>query len=203
MKVSRRRIFWLIIALAVVLVYFPINRFMSGGWTLDLPIDKHIPLWAPALIPYLAGSILFLAFPVWAALYAEKGKFEAYLVSLIFATIVSYIFYLALPTTVTRPEVNGNDFLSRAVALLYRHDYPQNNAPSGHTFYTLISFLYFRLWQPKYWGIALIIAVLIIASTLLTKQHYVLDVVSGLALGFIAYWLGLYTQKRWRLEFAS
>ncbi|MFA5308441.1 MAG: phosphatase PAP2 family protein [Dehalococcoidales bacterium] len=203
MQISSRRIFWLVIILALLAVYFVINRFVSGGRALALPVDKHIPLFPPAIIPYLAGSVLFVAFPVWASLYAPRGRYEAYLISFLTATIVSYIIYLALPTYVIRPEVESGDFLSRAVALLYRHDFPQNAAPSGHTFYTTISFFYFRLWQPRYWGIALIIAIMIIASTLLTKQHYVLDVIAGLALGIISYGLGRYAQKRWSLEFAS
>jgi membrane-associated phospholipid phosphatase len=203
MKVSRRRIVWLAIMLALLLIYIPINRLVKGGWALSLPVDEHIPLWAPALIPYLLGSILFVAFPVWAALYAKKYEFEAYVISLLAATIISYIIYLALPTFVIRPEVNSRDFFSRAVAFLYQNDYPHNAAPSGHTFYTVISFLYLRLWQPKVWAISLIIALLIIAATLLTKQHYVLDVVSGLVLGFFAYRIGRDAQKKWRLNFAS
>ena len=86
--------------------------------------------------------------------------------------------------------------------LLYQNDYPYNAAPSGHTFYTVISFLYIRRWHPKAQGIALIIALLIIASTLFTKQHYVLDVISGLILGIIVYYTGR-SQNKWNLKFAS
>jgi len=203
MKASGHRIFWLAIILTLLLVYIPINRLVNGGWALSLPVDKYIPLWAPALIPYLLGSFLFIAFPVWASLYSEKYEFEAYIISFLAATIISYVIYLALPTFVIRPEVHSQDFFSRAVALLYRNDYPHNAAPSGHTFYTVISFLYLRLWKPKVQGISLAIALLIIVSTLLTRQHYVIDVISGLILGFIAYWIGRYLQKRWHLKFAS
>ena len=189
--------------LALLLVYFPINRLVNGGWALALAVDRYIPLWPLALIPYLLGSFLFVAFPVWASLYSEKYKFEAYVISFLAATIISYIIYLVLPTFVIRPEVSSQDFFSRAVILLYENDYPHNAAPSGHTFYTVISFLYLRLWKPKVRGIALTLALLIIASTLLTKQHYVLDVVSGLILGITAYWIGRHTQKKWHPKFAS
>lgn len=203
MKVSKRRIFWLVITLISLVIYFPINRLVSGGWALSLPIDKNIPLYPPALIPYLLGSLLFVAFPIWASLYSEKYKFEAYVISFLTATTISYIIYLTLPTFVIRPEVHSQDHFSRAIVLLYQNDYPHNAAPSGHTFYTLISFLYIKFWNPKVQVISLTIALLIIASTLLTKQHYVLDVISGLILGFIAYWTGQYTQKKWNLKFAS
>jgi len=136
-------------------------------------------------------------------MYSEKYEFEAYIISFLTATIISYIIYLTLPTFVIRPEVHSQDNFSKAIVLLYQNDYPHNAAPSGHTFYTLISFLYIKLWNPKVQGISLAIALLIIASTLLTKQHYVLDVISGLILGLIAYWTGHYVQKKWNLEFAS
>ena len=203
MEVTKRRIFWLAIILALLVIYIPINRFATGGWALSLPIDKHIPLYPLAVIPYIIGSILFVTFPVWASLYAKKHEFEAYTISFLTATIISYIIYLTLPTFVIRPEIHSQDIFSKVIVLLYQNDYPYNATPSGHTFYTLISFLYIRRWHPKAQGIALILALLIIASTLLTKQHYVLDVISGLILGFIAYYTGRYTQKKWSLEFTS
>jgi membrane-associated phospholipid phosphatase len=203
MNVSKRRLFWLVVILTLLVVYLPINRLVTGGWALSLPIDKYIPLYPPALIPYFIGSLPFVAFPIWTSLYSKKYEFEAYIISFLTATIISYIIYLTLPTFVIRPEVHSHDYFSKAIVLLYQNDYPHNAAPSGHAFYTLISFLYIKLWNPKVQGISLTIALLIIASSLLTKQHYVLDVISGLMLGFIAYWTGQYTQKKWNLKFAS
>jgi membrane-associated phospholipid phosphatase len=203
MKLTRRRLLWLVIMLALLLAYVPINRFISGGWALSLPVDKHIPLFPPAIIPYLFGTLLFVAFPVWAALYIEKGEFEAYAISLMTAAVISSIIYLALPTFIVRPEIQSHDIFSRLIVVLYHNDFPYCAAPSGHTFYTTISLLYFWHWQPRARVIALIIAVLIIASTLFTRQHYVLDLVAGLALAFISFRISRRAQKKCRLEFAS
>jgi membrane-associated phospholipid phosphatase len=203
MKVSKRRLFWLVIILTLLMIYLPINRLVTGGWALSLLIDKYIPLYPPALIPYLIGSFLFVAFPIWTSLYSEKYEFEAYIISFLTATIISYIIYLTLPTFVIRPEVHSQDYFSKAIVLLYQNDYPHNAAPSGHTFYTLISFLYINRWMPRLKIISLIIAILIIASTLLTKQHNVLDVIAGFLLGLLAYWVGRNIQSKWNLMFAS
>jgi len=203
MKLSKRRVVWLIILLAFLTIYFPINRFATGGWELSLPIDKSIPLYPPALVPYLLGSLLFVGFPVWAAFYSIKGEFEAYAISFFIVTLVSYVVYLALPTYVIRPGITSQDYFSRAITLLYQSDYPYNAAPSGHTFYTLISFLYINRWMPRLKIFSLIIAILIIASTLLTKQHNVLDVIAGFLLGLLAYWVGRNIQRKWNLMFAS
>ena len=203
MKISKRRFVWLIILLAFLMLYFPINRLVIGGWALSLPIDKYIPLYPPALVPYLLGSLLFIGFPIWAALYSEKGEFEAYIISFFTATLVSYIVYIALPTYVIRPDVISQDYFSKAIVLLYQNDFPHNAAPSGHTFYTLISLLYIKRWRPRLLTMSLTIAVLIIASTMLTKQHYVVDVLSGLVLGFTAYWAGRFIQNKGNLTFAT
>jgi membrane-associated phospholipid phosphatase len=199
MKSSKRRLFWLVIILVSLVIYFPINHLVTGGWALSLPIDKFIPLYPPALIPYLLGTLLFVAFPIWASFYSKKDEFGAYTISFLTATIISYIIYLTLPTFVIRPEVHPQDYFSKAIVLLYQNDDPYNAAPSGHTFYTLIYFLYIKAWVPKAQVISLIIALLIITSALLTKQHYVLDVIFGLILGIIAYLTGRYVQKKWKM----
>jgi membrane-associated phospholipid phosphatase len=203
MKLSKRRVVCLIILLVFLAIYFPINRFASGGWALSLPIDNSIPLYPPALIPYLFGSLLFVGFPIWASLYSKKGEYEAYVISFLTISLISYVLYLVLPTYVIRPEITSQDCFSRAIIILYQNDYPYNAAPSGHAFYTLISFLYLRRWKPKLQLVSLIVAILIIASTLLTKQHYILDIISGLILGFITYWAGRYIQRKWDLIFAN
>jgi membrane-associated phospholipid phosphatase len=87
--------------------------------------------------------------------------------------------------------------------MLYQADRSYNAAPSGHTFYTLISCFYLSRWQPKYKIVWAVIAGLIILSTLFTRQHYVLDLICGLVLAILAYTAGRLTQKKWRLEFAS
>ena len=86
---------------------------------------------------------------------------------------------------------------------MYQNDYPNNAAPSGHTFYSLISFLYLRRWRPRLQPIWLIVLLLILVSTLLTRQHYVLDVITGLVLGYLAYLAGRYIQSKLNLKFAS
>ena len=185
------------------MLYFPINRFASGGWTLSLPIDSLIPLYPPALVPYLLASLLFVGFPIWAAIRSKPTEFEAYTVSILIATLISYITYLVFPTFVIRPEITSDGLFYRAIILLYQNDYPNNAAPSGHTFYTLISFLYLRQWKPKLQPVWLVVMIVILASTLLTRQHYILDVITGLILGFLAYWAGRLIQRKWDLRFAS
>jgi membrane-associated phospholipid phosphatase len=202
-NLTRRRLFWLVIILVAIVLYIPINQWQNGGVQLNLPIDNNIPLYPPAIVPYLLGTVLFIVFPILAAIYVKPKEFEAYAITILAATVISYLAYLIFPTFVIRPEVTSNDFFSRVIALLYQTDRSYNAAPSGHTFYTLISCLYISSWLPKLkwlWGI---LAALIILSTLFTRQHYVLDLVCGLVLAILAYIAGRFAQKKWNLQFAS
>jgi len=200
---ARRRLLWLVIILIVLALYFPVNRLAHSGVQLSLPIDKLIPLYPPAVVPYLLGDILFIVFPIWAALRIKPGEFEAYAVSILIATLLSYFVYLIFPTFVTRPAITSTDLFSKVLVVIYQTDRAYNAAPSGHTFYSILSFLYLSRWKPKYKLIWILATLLILASALLTKQHYVLDIVCGLALGILAFAVGRFSQTKWNLKFAS
>ena len=200
---SRRRLLWLIIILIVLALYFPVNYLAHGGVQLSLPIDKLIPLYPPSVIPYLLGDILFIGFPIWAALRVKPREFEAYAVSILFATLVSYFAYLVFPTFVIRPEIASTDVFSKVLVIIYQTDKAYNAAPSGHTFYSVLYCLYLSRWKPNYRPIWIVVTLVILASALLTKQHYVMDIVFGLALAILAYAFGRFSQAKWNLKFAS
>ena len=200
---SSRRISWLIIILIILALYFPVNRLTHGGIQTILPIDKIIPLYPPAIVPYLLGDLIIVGFPIWAAVKAKSHEFEAYTISIILVAIVSYFIYVVFPTFVTRPEVSSTDVFSKMLLFVYHSDRAYNTDPSGHTFYCILSLLYLGRWEPKYRLAVIIFVILVLASTLLTRQHYVVDLLSGTILAILAYALGRSAQKKWNLKFAS
>jgi membrane-associated phospholipid phosphatase len=198
-----RRITWLVIILASMVLYFPINRLVHGGVELSLLVDRYLPLYPPFVIPYLLGTLLFVVLPVWAAVCARSGEFEEYAITLLLATGVSYLVYLVFPTYITRPGINSQDIFSSALVLLYKTDQIYNAVPSGHAFYSTLSMLYLMRWKPGYKLLWMAGWLLILASTLLTGQHHIPDLIAGLALASVVYPIGGYIRRRWRLEFAS
>lgn len=199
----RRRIVWVAIILVSMALYFPINRFAHGGVQLSLPLDQFIPFYSPFIIPYLLGTLLFIGMPVWSAFKAQSGEFEEYAFSILLATCVSYITYLVFPTYVTRPEIVSKDLFSNAMNILYQADLIYNAAPSGHAFYSSLSFLYLLRWKPRFKSVWLAGWIIILASTLLTRQHYIPDLIAGLFLAGLAWAIGGYLRKKWDLIFAS
>jgi membrane-associated phospholipid phosphatase len=108
--------------------------------------------------------------------------------------IVAYAFFLAYPTMAPRPNdraVIGDGFALWGLRFLYEADPPFNCFPSLHVAHSFVSALTcFRLSRRL--GITTgICAALVGISTLFTKQHYVLDVLAGVALAGLSYVLFL------------
>ena len=102
---------------------------------------------------------------------------------------VSYFFYFFFQTEVIRPPLTGTDLFTRMIQNVYAGDHPFNDFPSLHTSVsTLLAIHWFR-FDRRAGIVASIWAVFVVASTVLIKQHYVADVVSGLLLAFGASWL--------------
>ena len=62
---------------------------------------------------------------------------------------------------------------------------------------TTVLALFYSLWYPRYKWIWMGILVIVCLSTLFTGQHYILDVVTGLALGIVGYYAGFWLVDKW------
>jgi membrane-associated phospholipid phosphatase len=122
-------------------------------------------------------------------LLTRTRVFQSASLALIIAWFVSYGFYFFLQSEVVRPVLTGTDVLTRMIRDVYASDNPYNDFPSLHTsLSTIIALHWFRV--DRRLGIVVAIwTALIVASTVLIKQHYLADVVSGLLLAFGAAWL--------------
>ncbi|MEK6835793.1 MAG: phosphatase PAP2 family protein, partial [Nanoarchaeota archaeon] len=71
--------------------------------------------------------------------------------------------------------------------LIYVLDKPVNLFPSLHVSMTFLAFLIISKFKKDLRIIILIAFILSALSTLFIKQHYLLDTLAGLVLGFISY----------------
>ncbi|MEI6462692.1 MAG: phosphatase PAP2 family protein [bacterium] len=177
----------ILITILSIFLYFPVNRFISGGTNLETIVDKYIPLIPVFVIPYLFGLLFWFSTIVIVNLKADKSYARKFNIVVIVASVLSVIIYLVIPTFVIRPEITGTDFFSSILNLVYSNDRVNNAAPSGHTFYTLLCSLGLYRIFPKQKYLWIIISILIISSTVFTKQHNIMDVVLGLLFGLVIY----------------
>ena len=169
------------------LIYALLNH---GPAVLNLhtALDSALPLVPVFVIPYVslqpyiyATLILFLIF--------RTKYFHSACLAILTVWFISYGFYYFLQSEVIRPVLTGTDIFSKMVMKVYAVDNPFNDFPSLHTsLSSLMAIHWIKVSKPV--GIVLSIwTMLIVASTLLIKQHYIADLVFGLALAFGTAWL--------------
>lgn len=182
--------------LAVLLLFFigypVINEYSSGkdAAVLYTPYDGIIPFVPAWIIIYISGFLtpMLLYFFITDMIFFRRAALS-YIVML----CAAYATYLIYPVTVIlRPE-KISSVLAPVFQLFYSVDPPYNAFPSLHVSQPLLAAMFAYHYDKKYWWMFLW-AALISVSTLFTKQHYILDVISGIVLAVFAYLLFVKTR---------
>lgn len=185
---------WSMVALVTLIPgYLVIADFAAGVplYNPELGLDRAIPLQPGWALVYGALYAFLIVLPVLLLRQNEhiRRTVNAYLVVWMF----SYACFLLFPTGAPRPErVEGGGFLESCLRFLYLADPPYNCFPSIHVAHSFVSALSCLRLHPVVGSFAAACAAIVGISTLLTKQHYVLDVAAGtlLAVGACAAFLG-------------
>ena len=170
------------------------SMYLTRNWhhyNIESELDKMIPF-----IPWTV-SIYFACYLFWAVNYiicARQDKAEVYRFfgADILGKLVCFVIYLAFPTTNVRPEIVGNTIWDVIMRLLYQIDMPSNLFPSIHCLVSWFCFIGLRGKSniPKWYQAAsCLMAIAVFISTLTTKQHVIIDVISGVLLAEICYWV--------------
>jgi membrane-associated phospholipid phosphatase len=152
---------------------------------LRLAVDDRIPFWP--------GWVWIYGFFYWpGVLYTswvlESSREFVYL-ALSFLGLLAMQLACFMLFPVATPEswraINrGRTLSERFLAFVQRLDDRSNSFPSMHTSVATLTALYL---QPHLGTWAFVFPVLIALSCLFTKQHYVVDLPAGAALGWLAY----------------
>lgn len=163
------------------------------AWDYRLPL---VPGWA---IIYGALYSFLILLPILAVRQADlvRRMFAAYL----FVWVVAFVSFWLYPTAAPRPaHVSHTGFAAWGLLRLYDFDPPYNCFPSLHVAHSFVSaFAVYRVRR----GVGIFsgfVACLVAISTLLTKQHYLADVIAGALLAAFAYWLFLWSHPRFSIE---
>lgn len=186
------------------LIYTGLQILMKKARHFDLTtsLDKAIPFEPMWAFVYL-GCFLF-----WAVNYimitrqGREGWFR-FATSDYLSRIICGIFFILLPTTNIRPEVTGSSFPELLIQFVYWIDAPTNLFPSIHC---LVSWLCFvgirgRSYVPKwYQAFSALFAIAVFASTLFTKQHFIVDVAAGIVIAEVCFFIGQHTEYYRKIE---
>ena len=185
---------WAVIPLFTILavnclIYWGSSALTAGRYHYDftMAIDRAVPL-LPGFV-----WIYILAFPFWAAGYvlaAKRGKdmFYRFVATDLTIHFICFICFVLIPTTNVRPQLAGNTVSEKVLQLVYSLDggnSPSNLFPSIHC---SVSWMCWKavagskkipVWYQVF---SLVFAVLIIISTQVLKQHYIVDAIVALVL---------------------
>lgn len=172
----------LLALLAITFIsYGLINRDWGNVRNLSIALDAKIPLFPPSVYVYhLWAPTLFL---VLAALFvAKREAYRAMLLSIFVAGILAFSTFILFTTIIPRPDITPNDLATWILKTTYSIDPPFSGFPSFHVLTTCIFlFFYLKFGKNKPFKIFLFAwSILICATTVLTKQHVVLDIAGGL-----------------------
>ncbi len=175
-------------------LYFVASRLIVNPTVVHLTLDDVIPFVPAFIIPYI---LWYLYIPLLFILTCLKSTraFDQMCVSVYSGMLFCIIIFFVFPTAIDfRPEVSGNSVLLRLCGIIFAIDQPFNVFPSLHCFESvcvhLVAFRQTSLSKRTGWRIAsAIFASLICASTVFVKQHSVVDVVGGVLLAFVAYFM--------------
>ena len=187
---------WLPLFLGIVFnsaVYYGTRMLTEGRIHYDLStaLDERIPFVPWTIIIYLGCYLFWITNYIIGCRQDEQTAF-CFISADLFVKAVCLLCFLVLPTTNTRPVIEGSSIWEEGMRLLYRIDAADNLFPSIHcltSWFCYIAVRKNRKISEGYRYLSLFIALSICMSTLTTKQHVIVDVAGGIGLSEISYFL--------------
>lgn len=167
----------------------------EGFHVMWCPLDDAIPFQESFLIPYVYWYILMVGAHAY-TFFADAGAFRRLMYNIILTFGVSSVVFLVYPTCQElRPDSFERDnLLTRFMGWFYVNlDTSTNVCPSLHVCGSIAAAQALcdterfrsRGWKAIHYGSAALICI----STVFLKQHSVIDVVWGLVLSAVSWWL--------------
>ena len=177
-----------ILIVGVYQFYFWCQRnYVARPRELLLPLDERIPYWPRWVWVY---SFLYYPIIVYINFVMESPRQFLYVamsfMMLLGLQMAFFVFFPVATPVHWRSQPRGHGHSERFLAFVQRFDDRSNSFPSMHTSVATLTALHLL---PYTGPGALGFPVLIGLSCLFTKQHYLVDLPAGAALGAVVYWL--------------
>ena len=171
------------------------SRMIAGGWyhhNIETGVDRSIPFVPEFLMIYFGCYVFWAVNYILIARQDRRSVYQFFTGDFI-SRCVCLVSFLAFPTTNTRPLITGSGLWNQAALWLYSIDAADNLFPSIHCLVSWFCYLGIRGRKeiPRwYQSVSMVIALLVFASTLLTKQHVIVDVAGGVLLAEFCFFIG-------------
>lgn len=185
---------------ALMMIFLPVYVIMfilaeklitADYWVSWCILDNYIPFVKEFVFIYVLWYPLMIGLALW-LLWKDKRAFRRYGWMTIIGLTASVIIFFIIPSGQDlRPELTGTDFASNLLRGIYSADTNTNVLPSMHVVGTLAAMraAFDTDSIKKKWikWLICLLGIAINASTVLVKQHSVLDIFAGIALVAVIY----------------
>jgi membrane-associated phospholipid phosphatase len=179
-------------------LYLGVNAITTGRSALQplLPGERNIPLvtWA---YPFYGSVYLEVLLPLF--LCRTRASFARVQLAAAFASLIAFAVFLLAPMPYPRPSALPDGVWSPLLSLEWSIDEPRCTFPSLHVAFGWLMYLGLRDEVPRWRPALLFLATAISVSTVLVKQHFIVDVAGGAALAWGSWALA---GRWWRKIFA-
>ena len=190
------------------IIYFSwfmlLERFRKPILYIHTNLDNYVPFCKYMIVPYIAW--FFYIFLTFAWLYKHDIDEYLYMAKYMFiGMIVCLAIYTIIPTGLTiRETVSGNDICAILVRMIQKTDTPTNVCPSIHVFNSVCAAIVLgrnKYLKSKRTGVMIyVLTIVICLSTVMLKQHSVLDVFWACVLNIMLYPLCLKKEYEYYAE---
>jgi protein-S-isoprenylcysteine O-methyltransferase Ste14 len=178
---------WIIVYEAFIFAGIPDDAIPS-----NLPFEKNMPVWEFSEIIYLLTYLFALMIPL---VINSRAMLREFITDLWFATIITGLFYLAVPFIVQQRDFIPHSLPGKIIMFERSMDGETCALPSFHVIWAFIwaRFLSYR-WKRFSW-LWYTLAILITISCVMTGNHSVPDVLAG----FLFYLIVVYRISIWNI----
>jgi membrane-associated phospholipid phosphatase len=177
----------MVVLVSLVPCYIFIAELMPGRMlhVPELPLDRVVPLQPAWALVYGSLYLFLIILPIFVV--RQEEHIRRTVLAYLMVWIAAYICFLVYPTVAPRPaSVVGQGFAVWGLRFLYSADPPYNCFPSLHVAHSFVSALTCYRAQRAVGIAASLCASLVAVSALYSKQHYLLDIVAGVFLAWVA-----------------
>jgi membrane-associated phospholipid phosphatase len=153
-----------------------------------LPLETRIDAYIPFRPEFVFAYFLYYPWLLWPLVLRRREAFLRALGCFALMQLCAGVIFVLFPSHMVRPTAIPAGVAGDLVRFIYRMDMGWNVFPSLHVGHSvLVALLFWKHGPPKLFPIVALGSALISASTVLIKQHYVVDIPAGLLLAWLCY----------------
>lgn len=182
----------LLTILTSVVVYYIGDYFGYRAHLLEPSlVDNLIPQKTYFIYFYSSWYIMLVSIPLVLG-FKDSENYKSYIKSIFISLFISLIIFIVYPTIMNRPVLIANNVSDKILSLIHIVSTPTKCIPSLHIVLSTL-FIASTLSSDKlskYYRICMIvISIGIIISTMFVKQHYFIDVITGIVVGVMSWFI--------------